>query len=142
VSSVIEYHQIDFIYHYDLLNLENILAGFSLGGVFQIHYLDSKVNLKTSTSDETEEFILPIPMIGLNLHVGLLSDVLEAGIRGTAISYSGNMIYEIAGDVSYTPLPFPDIHGGYKTFFNDIDEDELVFDYGLSGPYLALTLSF
>jgi outer membrane protein len=142
VSSSIEYRQIDLGYQYDLLNLENILAGFSLGGVFQVTYLDGKVNLKTTGIDEKEEFTLPIPMIGLNLHIGLLADILEARIRGTAIGYSGNMIYEIAGDVSYTPFPLIDIHGGYKTFVIDIDEDDLVFDYGISGPYIALTLSF
>jgi outer membrane protein len=142
VSSSIEYRQIDFAYQYDFLNLENILAGFSLGGVFQVTYLDGKVSLKTTGIDEKEEFALPIPMIGLNLHVGLLADILEGRMRGTAIGYSGNMIYEIAGDVSYTPFPFLDIHGGYKIFVIDIDEDDIVFDYGLSGPYIALTLSF
>jgi len=142
VNSLIEYRQIDFAYQYDFLNLENILAGFSLGGVFQVKYLDGKVSLKTTGIDEKEEFTLPVPMIGLNLHVGLLADILEGRIRGTAIGYSGNMIYEIAGDVSYTPFPFLDIHGGYKIFVIDIDEEDIVFDYGLSGPYIALTLSF
>jgi outer membrane protein len=142
VSSSIEYRQIDFAYQYDLVNLENVLAGFSLGGVFQVTYLDGKVNLATTGIDEKEEFTLPIPMIGLNLHIGVLADILEARIRGAAIGYSGNMIYEIAGDVSYTPFPFMDIHGGYKTFVIDIDEDDVTFDYDLSGPYIALTLSF
>jgi outer membrane protein len=142
VNSLIEYRQVDFAYQYDFLNLENILAGFSLGGVFQITYLDGKVGLKTTGIDEKEEFALPIPMIGLNLHVGLLADILEGRMRGTAIGYSGNMIYELAGDVSYTPFPFLDIHGGYKIFVIDIDEDDIVLDYGLSGPYIALTFSF
>ncbi len=41
-----------------------------------------------------------------------------------------------------SPFPFLDIHGGYKSFIMDIDEDEVVFDYDMSGPYVALTLSF
>jgi len=36
VDSSIEYKMMDFLYQYDLLDLENILAGFSLGGVFQV----------------------------------------------------------------------------------------------------------
>ena len=142
VSSSIEYRQTDLAYQYDLVNLENVLAGFSLGGVFQVTYLDGTVSLATTGIDEKEEFTLPIPMIGLNLHIGFLADILEARIRGTAIGYSGNTIYEIAGDVSYTPFPFMDIHGGYKTFVIDIDEDDVALDYDLSGPYIALTLSF
>jgi hypothetical protein len=46
------------------------------------------------------------------------------------------------GDISWTPFPLVDIHGGYRTFVIDIDEDDLTFDYDMSGPYVALTLSF
>ena len=51
-------------------------------------------------------------------------------------------MYEIMADISLTPLPFIDIHGGYKTFVIDIDEDDVMFDFDMSGPYVALTLSF
>jgi len=145
VSSSIEFSMIDLHYQYDLLDLENILAGFSLGGVFQVKYLDGDVSLKTTTFttiDEQEDFTLPIPMVGLNLHIGILADILEARLRGTWIGYSGNSIYEFTGDVSWTPFPFMDIHGGYKTFVIDIDEDDVIFDYDMSGPYVALTVSF
>ncbi len=142
VSSSIEYKMMDFLYQYDLLDLENILAGFSLGGVFQVKYLDGDVGLKTTGIDEKEDFTMPIPMVGLNLHIGILADILEARLRGAAISYSENIIYELMGDISWTPFPFMDIHGGYRRFIIDIDEDDLTFDYDMSGPYAALTLSF
>ncbi len=141
VTSSIEYQMIDFHYQYDFLNLENVLAGFSLGGVLQVKYLDGEVSLK-DTFDEKEDFTIPIPMVGLNLHIGLISDILEARLRGTAMSYSGNTIYEIMADISLTLLPFIDIHGGYKTFVIDIDEDDVMFDSDMSGPYVALTVSF
>ena len=132
----------DFHYQYDFLNLENVLGGFSLGGVFQVKYLDGSVSLKTTVIDEKEDFTLPIPMVGLNLHVGILAQILQARLRGTAISYSESTIYEVMGDISWTPLPFVDIHGGYRKFIIDIDEDDLTFDYDMSGPYAALTVSF
>ncbi len=142
VASSIEYQMIDFHYQYDLVDLENILAGFSVGGVFHVKYLDGEVSLKTTGIDEKEDFTLPIPMIGLNLHLGMLADILEARVRGTGVGYSGNHIYEFLGEVSWTPFPFVDIHGGYKTFVIDIDEDDVDFDYDMSGPYVALTISF
>lgn len=142
VTSSIEYKMMDLHYQYDFLNLENVGAGFSLGVVFQVKYLDGEVGLKTTGIDEKEDFIFPIPMIGLNLHIGMLADVLEARLRGTAIGYAGNSIYELMADISWTPLPFLDIHGGYKSFVIDIDEDDVVFDYDMSGPFVALTLSF
>ena len=142
VDSSIQYSMIDFHYQYDILDLENILAGFSLGGVVQVKYLDGDVRLKTTGIDEQEDFALPIPMIGLNLHVGILAGILEGRLRGTAIGYSGNTIYEVMADVSLTPFPFIDIHGGYRSFVIDIDEDDVVLDYDMSGPYVAVTVGF
>ncbi len=141
VTSSIEYQMIDFHYQYDLIDLENVLGGFSLGGVLQVKYLDGEVSLK-DTFDEKEDFTIPIPMVGLNLHIGILADILEARVRGTIITYSDNTMYELMGDISWTPLPFIDIHGGYKTFVIDIEEDDVTLDYDMSGPYVALTVSF
>jgi outer membrane protein len=142
VTSSIQYKMMDLLYQYDFLNLENVLGGVSLGGVFQVKYLDGDVSLKTTGIDEKEDFTLPIPMIGLNLHIGILAQILQARLRATAISYSESTIYELMCDISWTPFPLVDIHGGYKTFVIDIDEDDLTFDYDMSGPYVALTLSF
>ena len=142
VTSSIQYKMMDLLYQYDFLNLENVLGGFSLGGVFQVKYIDGKVGLKTTGIDEEEDFTIPIPMIGLNLHMGILAQILQVRLRGTAISYSESTIYELMGDISWTPFPLVDIHGGYRTFVIDIDEDDLTFDYDMSGPYVALTLSF
>jgi hypothetical protein len=142
VSSSIEYKMIDFHYQYDFINIENALAGFSLGGVFHVKYLDGEVALKTTGLDEKEDFTLPIPMVGLNLHIGIIADVLEARVRGTAMTYSGNSMYELAADLSFTPLPFIDIHGGYKTFVIDVEEEDVLLDYNMSGPYAAITISF
>ena len=142
VTSSIQYKMMDLLYQYDFLNLENVLGGVSLGGVFQLKYLDGDVSLKTTGIDEKEDFTIPIPMIGLNLHIGILAQILQARLRATAISYSESTIYELMGDISWTPFPLVGIHGGYRTFVIDIDEDDLTFDYDMSGPYVALTLSF
>ncbi len=144
VTSSIAYKELDLRYQYDFLNLEGILGGFSLGGVLQVKYLDGAVRLKAELAgiDEKEDFTIPIPMLGLNLHVGILADILEARVRGTAISYSDSTIYELIADISWTPFPFIDIHGGYRSFVVDIDEDDVTFDYDMSGPYVALTVSF
>lgn len=141
-TSSIEYQTMDLSYQYDLINAENMLAGFSLGAVFQVKYFNGEVRLQTTGIDEKENFTLPVPMIGLNFHMGILADLLEARVRGTGVSYSGNHIYELLGELSLTPLPFVEIHGGYRTFTIDIDEDEVTFDYVMSGPYIALTIGF
>jgi len=142
VDSSIEYKMMDLYYQYDFVNLENVLGGFSLGGVLQVKYLDGNVGLKTTGIDKKEPFTIPVPMVGLNLHLGILAQILQARLRGTAISYSESTIYELMADISWTPFPFTDIHGGYRKFIIDIGEDDLTFDYDMSGPYVALTVSY
>jgi uncharacterized protein YuzE len=51
-------------------------------------------------------------------------------------------MYELVGDISWTPFPFIGIHGGYKTFVIDVDEEDVLLDYDMSGPYAAITISF
>ena len=63
-------------------------------------------------------------------------------MRGTGINYSGNTKYEVAGELSFTVVPFVDIHGGYKFFDIDFDEDDVFLNYDMAGPYLVLTISF
>jgi outer membrane protein len=142
VTSSIEFSMIDLHYQYNLLDLENILAGFSWDAVVQVKYIDGEVGLKTTGINENEDFTLPIPMFGFNLRMGILADILEARLRGTFIGYSGSTLYEVMGDISWTPFTFIDIHGGYKMFVIDLDEDNVIFDYDMSGPYVALTVSF
>lgn len=145
VTSSIKYKMMDLFYQYDFFDLDNVLTGFSLGLVLQAKYFDGDVSLRNG-GYEKEDFTFLIPMVGFNLHIGILADLIEARLRGTAIGYSGNTLYELMADISLTPLPFLEIHGGYKRFAidvdEDIDEDDITFDYDMSGPYLALTLRF
>ena len=144
VSSSMEYSVFDFMYQYDLLDLENILAGFSLGAVGRVKLFDGKVEIKSSTppESESESFTAPIPMLGLNLHLGILADLLEGRVLATGMGYGGGTIFDGQAEISLTPFPFLDIHGGYRIFFIDVDADDVEFDYDTSGPYAAVTLSF
>ncbi len=142
VDSSLEYRMIDLSYGYRALRLENILAGISLAGVIQTKYLDGEVLLETTGILEKEDFAIPLPMVGLNLHLGILKDLLEARVTGTGLTYSGNTIYEFRGDISVTPLPLIAIHGGYRILDLDADEEDIIFNYNMSGPYVMLTVNF
>jgi len=141
-SSSLEYGVYDFMYQYDLLDLENILAGFSLGIVGKVEVFDGDVEIKSSELTERESFTAPIPMLGLNLHLGILADILEGRVMATGMSYSGGTVFDGQADISITPFPFLDIHGGYRIFLVDADVEDVEFNYDTSGPYAAVTLSF
>ena len=146
LNSSLEYDAYDLVYRYDLLDLENIMAGFSLGLVAKVKYFDGNVSIDGDVGgfpeSESVDFTVPIPMVGLNLHVGILTDLLELRVLATGISYGGGTVMDGMADISFTPFPLIDIHGGYRVFTIDVDADDVEFNYDTSGPYVAVTVSF
>jgi len=143
VQSDLDLTMIDLEYQYDLLDMENLLAGFSLGVIGKVKYLDGEVRLRSSLYDKTETFSIPIPMVGVGAHIGILADILEARAKVTGIGYSGSMFYEALADISLTPFPFIDIHAGYKIMKLDVDDvSDIYVDIEFQGPYVGLTVSF
>lgn len=145
VKSSFKHDMVDAEYQYDIIDLENILAGFSVGVIGKIKWVDGEVEIKlitTPTSSKKEKFSASIPMVGVGVHVALIADILEARVKATGIGYSGNTLYDIMGDISFTPFPFVDIHGGYRIIHFDIDIDDVELNYDMSGPYAAVSVSF
>jgi len=131
VDSELEYSVMDFAYQWDAIDLENFLAGASLGLVGKVKYMDI-TSAKVEGGGESEDVDIagPIPM------------VLESDNIHTGIGYSGNSVVEYFGDISYTPFPFMGIHAGYRSFAVDVDVDDLDSNFTTAGPYGALTISF
>jgi hypothetical protein len=143
VDSELEYTVMDFAYQWDAIDLENFLAGASLGLIGKVKYLDI-TSAKLEGGGEKEEMDVsgPIPMLGANLHVGLLADIIEARFQMTGMGYSGNSVVEFFGDISYTPFPFLGIHAGYRSLALDVDVDDLDANFTTAGPYGAITIGF
>jgi len=142
VESELSYRMIDAKYRWDLIDLENFLAGGSLGPMVQLKYIDGKVRLKTTALDVEETFSVPIPMVGFHLHVGLLADIIEFRVQAAGMGYSGNSIIDGLADISYTPFPFLDIHAGYRGIWLKAEADDNELTLNTAGPYAALTISF
>jgi hypothetical protein len=144
VDSDLKLRMLDLEYRFTALNMENILAGFSLDLIGQIKYIDGEAKIfAPATGVEGKQSIqLAIPMVGVGAHVGLLLNILEARAKITGISYSGNYLYEALADISLTPFPLLDIHAGYKVIRVHLDRNDLFLNADFAGPYLALTVSF
>ncbi len=144
ISSNLEYDVFDLVYQYDLLDLENIMAGFSLGLVAKVKYFDGNLGIESvpPVQSESVDFTVPIPMVGLNLHVGIIADFLEFRVLATGSGYGGGTVLDGMADISFTPFPLMDIHGGYRVFTVDVEADDVEFNYATSGPYVAVSVSF
>jgi len=144
VDTDLKLRMLDLEYRYTLLNMENILAGFSLDAIGQIKYIDGEAKMNAPAAGTEADFTIraPIPMVGVGAHVGLLLNILEARAKITGISYSGNYLYEALADISLTPFPLLDIHAGYKVIRVHLDRNDLYLNSEFSGPFVALTVSF
>jgi len=145
VNYNLDFYMMDVKYLYDIINMENILAGFSVGPMVQVKYVSGSTELKAPTiagQDVKQSFSAPIPMVGLGAHIGLIANILEARAQVTGMGYSGNLVIEALADISVTPFPFVDIHGGYKYIGLKIDRFDYYMDATFSGPYVALTVGF
>ena len=144
IKSTLDYDVYDLTYQYDLLDLENVLAGFSLGLVGRLRVYDLEFEIKSRTVDQSEkqDYTVPVPLFGLNLHLGILADILEARILASGIGYWDGYMVDGLAELSFTPIPYVDIHAGYRTFFVDVDTNDFELDYDTSGFYGGVIISF
>ncbi len=144
VNTDLKLRMLDLEYQYTLLDLENILAGFSLSVIGQIKYIDGEAKMNAPATNTAADFTvrLPLPMVGVGAHVGLLAGILEARAKVAGIAYSSNYLYEALADISWTPFPFLDIHAGYKIIRLKIDRSDNFLDSQFTGPFVGLTVSF
>ena len=143
VESELKTSMIDLEYQYKLLNFNYILAGLSFGIIAKVKYFDGEVKIKSSLSDTNKNIQVPIPMIGIGAKIGLLANILEARAKVTGMGYSGNLFYDAMADLSLTPIPFLNIHGGYRAMSVKIDNVSDVYaKMDFYGPYVGLLISF
>lgn len=144
IHSELELAVLEGVYRYDVIDLENIMAGFSIGLMGKIKVMTGSARIESERTGEQnkKDFTAPIPLLGAAVHVGLIGDLLEVRAMATGLGYAGNAVMDGQAELSLTPVPFLDITGGYRLFKIDIDEDEVEFKYDTSGPYIGLTLKF
>jgi len=143
VHSEFNTSMIDLEYQYKLINFNYILAGLSFGIIAKVKYFDGDVKIKSSSADTNKKIQVPIPMIGLGAKIGLLANILEARAKATGMGYSGSFFYDAMADLSLTPIPFLNIHGGYRAMSVKIDNVSDVYaKMDFYGPYVGLLISF
>lgn len=141
-DSKLEYTMLDLSYQYDLFDLENCLAGFSFGPAIHARYFDGEVSLSDNTQEETQSFQIVLPMVGVGAHVGVLADILEVRAKLSVLPVKKNYILDAQGEISFNPMPFINLSGGYRTFSINVEEDDLLLDYTQSGPYVGVSVVF
>jgi outer membrane protein len=142
VISSLDMKMLDGEVQFDFLRPDVGVAGFNLGLLLKVKYVDGQVELRSTTRTETKDFKAPIPMLGAAAGIGFIKDMIRVDARASGIAYSGNHLYDVDAYASFAPLPFVRIQGGYRHIDLEIDEDDTLASFKLSGPYLGAQLSF
>jgi len=144
VESDLTLRVLDLEYQYDIFKFKPILAGFTLGVLGKLKYLDGETSMTSAATGKMKEtFSTVVPMVGVGAHLGLLANLLEARAKVTGMGYSGNLYIDALADISLTPFPFVDIHAGYRIMKVKMDNvDNFTNDFFFAGPYLGLTVGF
>jgi len=144
VNTDLRLKMFDAEYRYNLLDFENVLAGFSINLLGKIKYLDGEVKMNSSTIGEKKQtFAVPIPMIGAGVHIGLIAKLLEARAKAAGIGYSGNYFVDALADVAVTPFPFMRLSAGYRYMKIKIDNvSDTYGDMDFYGPYLGFSVAW
>jgi outer membrane protein len=147
VESELTTNVIDLEYQYKLLNFKNILAGLSVGIIGKVKYFDGEIRIHSSSvgseNDTKKNIHVPIPMIGVGVNIGLLANILEARAKITGMGYSDSFFYDGLADISFTPFPFLNIHGGYRAMSLKIDNvSDIYARMDFYGPYVGLAIRF
>lgn len=142
VISRLDVNMLDAEVQVDILRPDLVAASFYLGLIGKVKYVDGEVELASTLLSEKRDFQAPIPMVGLAAGAGFLNDFLRIDARVSGMAYSGNHIYEADTFASIVPAPFFRLQGGYRYIKLKVDEDDLVVDFDLKGPYVGAQLSF
>jgi len=142
VISRLDVDMLDADLQVDILRHDLIAASFYLGLIGKVKYVDGEVELASSVLKEKRDFQAPIPMIGLAAGAGFANNLVRADARVTGMAYSGNHLYEADVFASFVPFPFFRIQGGYRYIELKVDENDIVADLKLKGPYVGAQLSF
>lgn len=144
VNTDLHLKMFDAEYQYDLLNFENVLAGFSINLLGKIKYLDGEAKMNaTATGEQKQTFNVPVPMIGAGAHIGLIAKILEARAKVAGIGYSGNYFIDALADIAVTPFPFTRLSAGYRYMKIKIDNiSDTYGDLDFYGPFVGLTIAW
>ena len=142
VISALDLKMLDGEVQYDFLRPDVGVAGFNLGLLLKVRYVDGEVKLRSGTTTETKDFNALIPMVGAAAGAGFLKDMVRVDARAAGIAYSGNHLVDVDAYASFVPLPFVRIQGGYRYIDLEIDEDGTLASFKLKGPYVGAQLSF
>lgn len=149
LDSSLQFDMYDAGLGFHVLNFDDLPIRVQVGLLVQVKLLDGSVDAKgavtaggaTTTETESQDFTLPIPMVGARVNLGL-ADFLAVNVQGAAIAYSGDHLYDVEARAEFSPLPFVGISAGYRYLNLTVDESDVNLDATFDGPFVEVFARF
>ncbi len=143
IDSKLEYDILEIQCHYDLLDLENEMLGFSLAPLFKVAVYDAALKIKSSTLgyDETYSEILPLPTVGLLTQLNF-TKYLNFSAQVNGIEYEGNSYFEYRALLEIKPMEGFSIGVGHKGVNMDYSDGDDLLDMDIEGLFAQAVLSY
>lgn len=132
----IDYHRLAYQYNF-IDTLDN-----HLGVIVELKYFDIDAKLESAVRNESISIGAPVPTVGLSAQVAIPFLVKLSG-EATGISLGDKAyMYDAEVSLSYKPLPFFDIAGGYRAFKLHAEDGGDELDIEITGPFIMLRADF
>jgi len=145
LDSSLQFDMYDAGLGFHILNFDDLPIRVQVGLLAQVKVLDGSIEAKGAvagnTETESQDFTLPIPMLGARVNLGL-ADFLAVNVQGAAIAYSGDHLYDVEARAEFSPLPFVGISAGYRYLNITIDESDVNLDATFDGPFIEVFARF
>ncbi|RMF82055.1 MAG: hypothetical protein D6739_08675 [Nitrospirae bacterium] len=147
LDSSLQFNMYDLGVGIHLLNFDDLPVRIQVGLLGQVKLLDGNVEVTGTeagtgaTATESQDFTLPIPMVGGRLKLGL-ADFLAVEVRGAAIGYSGDHLYDAEARVELSPIPFVGVSGGYRIIDLAVDQSDVNLNATFDGPFVEAFIRF
>ena len=118
----------------DMLNID-------VGINVRIYDLEARIVQESNGIDITESATVPIPQVFLALQFRP-TDFLALEAEGRGISLGGNKAYSLIGRLRLNVFGPLFLTGGYRYDKIDADEEDVIIDTDISGPFAEVGLAF
>ncbi|MBE9527898.1 MAG: hypothetical protein IME99_01520 [Proteobacteria bacterium] len=132
----LDYHRLAYQYNF-IDTLDN-----HLGVIAELKYFNIDAKLESAVRDETISFGAPVPTVGLSAQVAI-PFLIKLNGEATGISLGDKAyMYDAEISLSYKPLPFFDLAGGYRVFKLHVEDGNDEADIEVNGPFIMLRADF
>lgn len=132
----LKYHRLAYQYNF-IDTLDN-----HLGVIVELKYFDIDAKLESSVRNESVSIGVPVPTVGLSVQVAI-PFLIKLNGEATGISLGDKAyMYDAEVSLSYKPLPFFDLAGGYRAFKLHAEDGGDELDIEVTGPFIMLRADF